>query len=81
MREGYTGNLSPKDIVRYQKESYTPTLSTLEERNEEAPWEETYKICILGQDESLEPGEDLISPTKSPSQIPTNLEEVYKDEV
>ena len=30
-REGYMGNLAPKDTVRYQKGSYPPRFSTLEE--------------------------------------------------
>ena len=37
------------------------------------------EILILVQDESLEAVEDLLTLTKSPSQIPTNLEEVEKD--
>ena len=34
------------------------------------------KIRILGKDKSLEAGEDLLTPTKRPYQIPTKLEEV-----
>ena len=37
--------------------------------------------CILVQYKILEAVEDLLTPTKSPHQIPTNLEEMYKDAV
>ena len=78
-RGGSTGHLSPKDILRYHKGSYQPRLFTLEERTKEAPWGDTWKIrLILVQDKILEVGEDLLTPTESPSQIPTNLKEVYK---
>ena len=36
-REGYTGNLSPKDTVRYKKGSYLPRFTTLQEHTKEAP--------------------------------------------
>ena len=72
------GQLPPKDTVRYQKESYPPRLTTLEEHNKDSPWVDTWKISILGQGESLEAGEDLLTPTKSPYQISTNSEEVDK---
>ena len=78
-REGYIGHLSPEDIVRYHMESDQPTFETLEERTNEAPWGDTRKIRIWGQDGSLEAGKDLLTPNKSPYQIPTKLEEVYKD--
>ena len=72
------GNPLPKDIVRYQKGLYTPRLSTLEECTKEAPWGDTCKISILVQDENIESGEDLLTPTKSPTPIHTKLEEVGK---
>ena len=70
------GKLAPGDIFRYQKGSDTNRFVTLEERTKEAYWGDTYKIRILGQNESLETVEDPLTTTKSPSQIPTNLEEV-----
>ena len=69
-------HLYPKDIVKYQKGSDPPRFDTLEERTKEAPLGGTWKIRILVQYESLEAGEYLLTPTNSPSQIPTNLEEV-----
>ena len=71
-------NLSPKYIVKYQKGSDTPTFDTIEDYTKEAPWGNTWKIRILGQDKGLEAGEDLLIPTKTTSQIPTNLKEVDK---
>ena len=41
----------------------------------------TSKIRGLGQDYRLEVGKDIITTTKSPPQLPTNLEGVYKDVV
>ena len=73
------GHLAPKDTVRYHKGSYPPIFATVEESTKEDTCRDTRKIRIWGQDKSLEPGEDLITPTKSPSQIPTNLEDVDKD--
>ena len=73
--------LYPKDIRRYQKGSDSPIFSTIEERTKEAPWGDTWKIRILGQDKSLEAGEDLLTLTRSPSQISTNLEELDKDSI
>ena len=67
------GHLYPKDIIRYQKGPDPPIFATLEERTKEALWGDTWKTRILGQDESLEAGEDLITLTESPSQIQTNL--------
>ena len=67
------GNLAPKYIVQYQKGSDPPIFSTLEERTKEDPWGDAWKIRILGQYKSLEAVEDLLTPTNSPSQIPTNL--------
>ena len=64
---------SPGYIMRYQKGSYPSIFSNLEECNKEAPWGDTWKIRIWGQYESLEAGEDLLTPADSPSQIPTNL--------
>ena len=75
------GHLDPKYIVRYQKGSDPPRFATLKERTKEAPWGDTCKIWIWGQDNSLGSGEDLLTLTKIPSQIPTNLEEVDKDAV
>ena len=72
------GILDLKDIVRYQKGSDPPILATLEERTKEAPLGVTYKIRILVQYKSLEAGEDLLTPTKIPSQTPTNLDKVEK---
>ena len=72
------GCLSPKYIAIHQKGSYPPWFSTLEERAKEDPWGDTWKIQILGQDESLEVVGNLLTPTKSPPQIPTNLGEVRK---
>ena len=80
-REDTIGHLSPKDILRYQKGSYPPRFATLEERTKEAPCGVTWKIRILGQDKSLEAGEDLLTLTRSPSQISTNLEELDKDSI
>ena len=81
MREDSMGQISPKDILRYQKGSDPTRLATLEERTKEAPCGVTWKIRILGQDKSLEAGEYLLNPTKSPSRIPTNLEEAEKDAI
>ena len=75
------GSIAPKDIIRYQKGSDQPILSNLEELTKEAPWGDTQKIRILGQDKSLEAGEELLTPTKSPPKTPTNLEEVDKDAI
>ena len=46
--------LSPKDIVRKHKVSDPPRFSTIEDRNKEAPWGDTWKIHIWSQDEILE---------------------------
>ena len=78
-KEFYMGNLSPREIVIYQKGSYPPRFVTLEELTKEDLWGDTCKIRILGQYKSLEAVEDLLNPTKSPSPIPTNLEDVDKD--
>ena len=75
-REDSMGHLSPKDIVGYQKVSDPPRFATLEESTKESPWGDTWKIRILVQDNILDAGEDLLTPTESPYQIPTNLEEV-----
>ena len=61
------GIQAPKYIVRYQIGSYTTILTTLEERTKETPWGDTWRIRILGQDESLEAEEYLLNPTYSPS--------------
>ena len=79
--EGSMGHLYPKEISLYQKGSDTPRFFTLEERTKEDPWGDIWNIRIWGQDKSLEAGEDPPTPTKSPFQIPTNLEEVGKDAV
>ena len=73
------GYLDPGYIVRCQKGSYPPIFANLERHINEATWGDTWKILILGQNESLEAGEDLLTPTKSPSQTPINLEEVDKN--
>ena len=65
----------------FQKGSDLPIFSTLEEHTKEASWRDTCKFQILCQYYNLEEGEDLLTPTESPSQIPTNLEEVDKDAV
>ena len=52
MREGYLGYIASKDITRYQKWSDSTRFATLEERTKEAPSGDTYKIRILGQDNS-----------------------------
>ena len=75
------GPLPPKGIVIYQKGSYKTILATIEECNKEAPLGDTCKIRVLGQGEILEAVEDLLTPTESPYQIPTNLEEVDKDTI
>ena len=75
------GPLPPKEIVVYQKGSYRTILATIEERNKEAPWGDTWKIRILGHVESLEAGEDLLTPTNTPYQISTHLEGADKDAV
>ena len=72
------GHLAPRDIVRYQKWSDPSRFATPEEHTKESPWGDTWKTRILGQDKSLEVGEDALTLTNSPSQIPTNLEEVDK---
>ena len=61
-----------KYIMRYQKGSDKPRFATLEEHTKEAPWGNTCKIQVFGQDDILEAREDLLTLTKSPSQIPTN---------
>ena len=78
-RNYFMGHLPPKDTVIYQKGTDLTRLATLEERTKEAPWVNTWKIRILGQDKSLESGEDLLTPAKIPSQIPINLEVVGND--
>ena len=81
MREDYMGNLDPKEISRYQKGSDLPRFATLEKRTKESPWGDTWKIRILGQGKILEAGQDLITPTKIPSKIPINFEEVDQDAI
>ena len=80
-REGSMGNLFPWDIIRYQKGPDPPIFSTLEEPNKEASWRDTWKIRIWGQDKILEAGEDLLTLTKNPSQIPTKLDKVDKNAI
>ena len=73
------GNLAPGDIVRYQKlhiHIFRPRVmhqGDLLGRH--------LQIRILGKIGSLEAGEDLITPTESPYQLPTNLEEADNDVV
>ena len=74
-------HMSAKDIVIYRKESDQPIFTTIEENTKEAPWGDTCKIWILVQDKSLKAGEDLLTPTKSPYQVLTNLKGVGKDEI
>ena len=73
IREGYMGHLSPGDIVRYQKGSDLPILSTLDDRTKEAPWIDTWKSGFEVKSRSLEAGEDLPNPTKIPYQTSTKL--------
>ena len=47
---GLKGYISPGDIMRYQKGSDLPRVTTLEERTKESPWVETWKIRILGKE-------------------------------
>ena len=54
-------------------------MGHLSTKDTESPWVNIWKIRIWGLNESLEAGEDLLTPTKSPPQIPTNLKEVGKD--
>ena len=58
-----------------------PIFFTIEDRNKEAPWGDTWKIQIWVQDKILEAEEYLLTPTKSLYQIPTNLEEFDKDTI
>ena len=51
-REDYMGHLSPKDIERYQKGSYPPIFTTLEERTKEAPWGDTRKSVFWAKTRS-----------------------------
>ena len=67
--------------MKYQKMSDLPKLETLDEGAKESPWGDTWKTLILGQDQCLEAGEYILTPTKIPSKIPINLEEVEKDVV
>ena len=67
--------------MRYQKGSDPPIFVALEERTKEAPWGDTWKIMMLVQDKILEAGEDLLTLTKIPSQIPTKLDKVDKNTV
>ena len=73
------GRLAPKDIVRYHKGSDPPRFAILEDSAKEDPWGDTWKIRIWGQDKSLEAVKDLLTPTYSPSQIPTNPKEMEKE--
>ena len=75
------GHIVPGDIMRYQKGAYQPQFSNLEERIKAASWGDTWEIRIWGQEETLDAGEDLATPTKIPYQVSTNLEEVDKDVV
>ena len=65
----------------YQKGLDQPIYTTLEESTKEAPLVDTWKIRILGQGKSLGVEEDLLTMTRSTSQILTNLEKVDKDSV
>ena len=70
-RDYSIGNLYPGDIAIYQKGEYQPWFFTLKERIKYDPWKYTRKIHILGQEETLEAGGDLLTPTKIPSYLPT----------
>ena len=76
MGEGSMGHLSPGDILRHHKGSDPPIFATIEERTNEASWGDVWKIRILGQEKSLESGEDLLTPTNITSPIITKLYEV-----
>ena len=78
-REDNKGSLDLGDIMKYPKGSDLPIFATLEECTKESPWGDTWNICILGKDQWLKAGEDLLTPTEIPSKIPINLEEVEKD--
>ena len=67
--------------MKHQKGSIQHRFVTLEEHIKKAPWGDTQKIRILGQEERLEAGEELLFLTKIPYQLPTNLNEVEKDVV
>ena len=78
-RDYSIGNLYRGDIAIDQKGKYQPWFFTLKERIKYDPWTYTQNIHILGQEDTLEAGVDLLTPTKIQSSLPTNLEEVYKD--
>ena len=69
----YIKYMSPAEIVSYCKGVDVRRFSTLEERTKESPRGYTLKIRILDQEETLEAVEDIITPTKIPSQLTTNF--------
>ena len=71
-KEGFMGQIYPGYIVRYRRGEDQPWFDTLEERSKEASWGDIWKIQILVQEETLEAVEDLLTPTKIPSQLPTS---------
>ena len=79
--EDYIGHLEPGDNVKYQNVSDQPCFSTLVEHIKEAPWLDTCKIRILGQEMILESGEDFLTLTETPFQLPTSLDELENDMV
>ena len=56
-----------------------PERGALVECIKEAPCEDTQKIRIWGQKETLESREDLLTPTVTPLQLRTRLDKVDKD--
>ena len=67
--------------MRYQNGEYQPQFPTLDDCIKDLLWRDTRKIRILGQEYTLEAGEDPPTPTKIPYQLPTNLEKLDKDVV
>ena len=72
--------LAPKYIMRYQKGHIHPDFHS-KGAHQVGSMGRHLEIYILGQDEILEAGEDLLTPTGIPSQITTNSEEVDKESV
>ena len=64
--------------MRYPKQTYGHRFYTLEKCIKESPWGDTWKIRIWRQEETLEAGEDILTPTNIPSQLPKNLEVLDK---
>ena len=68
--------LSPGNIVKCHTGECQHHFSGLVDHTRESPWGDTWVIRTLGQEDTLEVGEDLITPSESPYQIPTNLEDI-----